>query len=278
MDATVTRTSSATRLNLAVPRALTALVIVLGTIAAAGGLFLPGLYRDPAGFVPVLQGQDLVTLLAMPALVVTLVAAGRGSARGAMVWVGLLGYVLYTYAGASLGYYFNRFFLIYVALFSLSIFALMSLLSSLDVTLLRRSFDATTPRKPVIAFMILIALMLAALELGENLSFLTTGTIPKILQRSGGVTNFVYVFDLGMIAPLTVLSAVWLWKQAPWGYVLAGCMLIKGAAMGLALLSMEWFSLQSGQGSDGLEAMWAIIALGSLGLALWFYRHCMLNP
>jgi Mg/Co/Ni transporter MgtE len=60
---------------------LTVLVIVLGIVASASGLLLPNLYRDPVGIVPALRGQDLITLLTMPILLVTLFAVRRGSTR-----------------------------------------------------------------------------------------------------------------------------------------------------------------------------------------------------
>ncbi len=274
MNVAVARTQPQASPSIRAARALTVLIVILAAIASVGGLFIRGLYRDPVDFVQVLRGQDLVTLLAMPVLIMALLLAGRGSARAMMVWIGLLGYVLYTYTGASFGYFFNDFFAIYVALFSLCVFALAAIVSSIDVSALQQRFDSATPRKPVAVFLVLIALMLGPMEMGQIASFVTTGVLPEIIRRSGGVTNFVYVLDLGMVVPLSLLSAVWLWRRVAWGYVLAGCILIKGTTMGLALLSMNWFSVLAGQPTDGLETMWAIIAFGCLGMSVWFFRHC----
>ncbi len=274
MNVAVARTQPLASPSIRAARALTVLIVILAAIASAGGLFIRGLYRDPVDFVQVLRGQDLVTLLAMPVLIMAALLAGRGSARAMMVWIGLLGYVLYTYTGASFGYFFNDFFAIYVALFSLCVFALAATVSSIDVSALQQRFDSATPRKPVAVFLVLIALMLGPMEMGQIASFVTTSVLPEIIRRSGGVTNFVYVLDLGMVVPLSLLSAVWLWRRVAWGYVLAGCILIKGTTMGLALLSMNWFSVLAGQPTDGLEIMWAIIAFGCLGMSVWFFRHC----
>lgn len=63
----------------------------------------------------------------------------------------------------------------------------------------------------MVAFLAMIAFMLATLELGEKISFITTGAIPKINTRSGGVANFVNVCDLGIIVPLALSSAISLW-------------------------------------------------------------------
>jgi hypothetical protein len=260
--------------HLRVAQILTAAIVVLAGVASGGGLLVPGLYRDPAGMVPVLRGQDLVTLVALPVMVVTLLAARHGSARGTLVWLGLLGYVCYTYTGAAFAYHFNNFFLIYVALFSLSVFALVALASGIDDAEIRGRFDNAAPRRPVVAFLGLIAFMLAAIELAQNIQFLTTGVIPEGITRSGGATYFVYVLDLGIIVPLAVLSAVWLWRRTAWGYILAGCILIKAATMGFALLSMNGFAVRAGQPGDGLTVVWVMIAGGGLGLSVWFLRHC----
>jgi len=274
MSVPVTRTTPTVSANLRVAQILTVLIALLAAVAAAGGLFIPGLYRDPATFVPILQGQDLVTLIALPVLLVMLLAARRGSARATLAWLGLLGYLCYTYTGAAFAYAFNDFFLIYVALFALSVGALAAVASGIDAIALQRRFDAAVPRRPVAVFLSLIALMLAIVELGEIIAFLTSGTIPQIITRSGGITNFVYVLDLGVIVPLALLAVIWLWRRLPWGDILAGFLLIKASTMGLALLSMNWFSMRAGLPTDGLLVLWSVIAFGGLGLSVWFLRHC----
>lgn len=264
--------SSSSRLSTA--HTLTALIIVPAAVAAAGGLLIPGLYRDHPALVPVLQGQDLVTLIALPVLLFSLLVARRGSARGTIAWIGLLGYMLYTYTGAAFAYSFNHFLPIYIALFSMAAFALVAAVSSIDAAALKGRFDAAAPRRPVAAFLVLIAAMLGPAELSQIIPFYTSGALPGPMVKYQSTTFFVYTLDLGMVVPLSVLAAVWLWRGSAWGFVLAGCMLIKGATMGFALLSMEGFALRAGYGTDGLEGLWAVIAFGCLGMAIWFLRHC----
>jgi hypothetical protein len=253
---------------------LSTLIIPLAGIAAAGGLWIPDLYRNPAAIIPALQGQDLVTLLVLPLLALALLKAVRGSSRGTIVWLGLLGYLCYTYTGAAFAYYFNRFTLLYIALFSLSIFALVAAISGIDVRVLEQSFDTATPRKSVALFLILVALMLSGLEVGQNLHFLRTGEIPAGVVVAGNSTYFVYVLDLGLVVPLCLLAAMWILRAHQWGALLAGIMLSKAAAMGLALLAMDGFIRAAGQRSDGLELLWTVIAIGGVGLAGWLVGHC----
>jgi hypothetical protein len=192
-----------------------------------------------------------------------------------MAWLGLLSYVCYAYTGAAFAYAFNAFFLIYVALFSLSVSALVAVASGIDVIELQQRFDHAAPRRAVGIALILLALMLAISELGQIIPALTTGTVPELIMRSGGAGNFVYVLDLGIVAPLALLAAIWLWRGLPWGDILAGCILIKAITMGFALLSATWFSVRAGLPLEiGLTIVYGAIALGGLGMTVWFFRHC----
>ena len=91
-------------------------VVALAAVAAAAGLFLPSVYRETDWVIPQNRGQDLVTLLALAAMLPVLRATARGSPRATLIWLGLLGYLAYTYTGAAFAYTFNHLFLLYVAL------------------------------------------------------------------------------------------------------------------------------------------------------------------
>lgn len=249
---------------------LSTLTIPLAALAAAGGLLIPGLYRDHPALVPVLQGQDLVTLLALPAMAWGMVAAWRGSARGAIVWVGVLAYLCYTYLGAAMAYHFNSFTPLYIALLGLTVFGLITAFTALDPAAIRASFDERTPRRSVAGFLIFVAVGLSFAELAQMAPHLLADTLPPNMTAYGLSAYFVYALDLGVIVPLSALGAVWLLRDRPWGYVLAGMMLIKAAVMGLALLAMNWFSLRAGYAPDSLLLLWAAIAAGGLGLSVWF--------
>ncbi|MDB4896572.1 MAG: hypothetical protein JWN15_2834 [Firmicutes bacterium] len=255
---------------------LTGMIILLGIVSSLGGLFIPGLYRDTPYLVAQAKGQDLVTLLiAVPALAVTLFYVRRGSARANLAWIGLLGYMLYTYTTYAFGSAFNEFFLIYVALFSLSIFTLVAAVGGIDPAAWQKRFDAATPRRAVAAFLILSGFVLSALWLPDIIRFLMTGKLPASLVLAGIPTNFVYVMDLGLVVPLAFLSGISLWRRLPWGFILAGVMLTKLATMGLALLSMVWLMSRGGQPLEiGPAVFAAVVTVGSLGLGAWFFRHC----
>ena len=122
---------------------LTAIIAALTLIASAGGLLIDDLYRDNALITAGWFGNDLVTLVvALPLLVVSLALSMRGSQRARLIWLGMIAYTLYNFSYYLFGTAFNSFFLIYVALFDLSLFALIYGLIGLDGTDIGQRFRA----------------------------------------------------------------------------------------------------------------------------------------
>ncbi|MGC9529990.1 MAG: hypothetical protein ACP5G2_05150 [Candidatus Bipolaricaulaceae bacterium] len=261
-----------------VGRALGWAIVPLAALASLGGLVLPDLYREPAELAAQMRGQDLVTLLAAIVLAGALAAARRGSARAGVLLVGLLGYFVYTYVGAAFAYALNELFLVYVALFSFSGFALAATVAASDPSQVAGAFGPRTPRRSVAVFLVVVGVMLAALWLSQIVPFLVTGRLPAGIAE-GGNFQYVYALDLGVMVPLALLGAAWLWRRREWGYILAGYVLVKAAAMGLALLAMTGFSLRAGLPVEGgLTAVWGLIAAAGTGLSGWFLRHCRGQP
>lgn len=261
--------------KLAVALGLTRAIIALAAVAASVGLFVAAVYRETAWVTSQNRGQYLVTLFALTVLILVLVGVRRGSPRATLVWLGLLGYIAYTYTGAAFAYGFNALFLVYVALFSLSGAALIAGLLGIDAPALREAFDHRTPRRAVIASLLVMAAVLCLLWLGQIIPFFKEGKLPEMIVLAKTPTVYVFVLDLGVVVPLAVLSAWWLWCDRAWGYVLSGFVLVKAAAMGLALLSMTAFVLLAGLTVDtALTAAWAVLAVAGMALSVWFFRHC----
>jgi hypothetical protein len=268
------RRANAAAPNLRAASILSVLALPLTALAAGAGLAVPGLYRDSPSLVPVLQGQDLVTLLALSVMGWGMLAAARGSARGVVVWAGVLGYLCYTYTGAALAYHFNVLTPVYIAVFGLAVFGLIALCAALDPAAIAARFDEGTPRRAVAGFLAFVVAGLGPAELAQLLPHLGADTLPAAMVQYGLTSFFVYALDLGLVVPLSALAAIWLLRGRPWGHLLAGLMLIKAAVMGLALLAMGWFAARAGLPGDGLTPLWAFIGLGGLAMSAWFLRHC----
>jgi hypothetical protein len=251
----------------------TVAVGALASLASSAGLAIPSLYGETA-LAPAMRGQDLLTLLTIPPLLLSAALARRGSARALLLWIGLLGYELYTYTGAAFAYRFNTLFLVYVALFTLSCLAVGAAVTGLDLGALHDRASAGMPRRGLAIFLIAIAAMLLVSELAQILPALLGGTLPDLILRSEGAGNFVYVLDLGVVTPLAVIAAAGLLRGRPWAELLAGCLVVKAATMGLALLAMTWFSLRAGQPLEaGLTTAYGTMAIAGIAMTIWLLRH-----
>ena len=182
-------------------------------------------------------GQDYVTLLVgIPLLLIATYLAMRGSLRGKILQAGALWYFGYTYLLMAFGGAYNQLFLVYVALYSASVFAFVLSLLSIDVVDLPTQFAPRFARRAIAWLVIGFGALLALLWLGRIVPALVGGTVPPGLESYS--TLFVQVGDLGLVVPLAILTGVLLLRQHPAGYLLAGVLLVKGATFGLALIAM----------------------------------------
>ena len=191
-----------------------------------------------------------------------------------LAWTGALSYVLYTYAMYSYTTYFNALFLVYVALFSASLFALIDLLAHLDPAQARAAIRPATPTRVIAGFCALVGLFFLAAWLGQIVPATLQGTVPEPILLAKTPTSAVHVQDLAVVLPLYFLAAVWLWRRRAWGFVLAPILLILADAMLLAILAMGVFMAQAGfAGSLDMAPVFAGLALLSLTLTSVYFAN-----
>jgi hypothetical protein len=196
-----------------------------------------GLYfTDTVSSAAQMQGNDLVTLIvSLPLLVVSTVLAFRGSLRGRLVLTGTLGFFLYTYMSMSMLTAFNALFLVYVALFSLSLYAFILTMLSFDLVDLPNHFSPRLPRGWIAGLMFLVSSFL-------SLAWIERVSAPFFRNQTPALENtttfVIQAMDLGLIMPLAVLSGILLLRRSPWGYLLASVTLLKGVTLGLGVSAM----------------------------------------
>jgi hypothetical protein len=253
--------------------------LVLAAIATVVGLFVPGFYHDAPVLLPQVYGQDLLTLLvAVPALAVSLYLAVGGSLRGYVVWLGVTGYLLYTYASYAFMTAFNELYLVYVALLGLTLYTFVGGMVRLDPTGLKRTVGERGVRSYA-AFQLLVALLVVALWLADVLPATLAGTVPESIAAANLPTNVIYSLDLGVLVPAYVVSAYWLAERRAWGYVFTGVLLAKIATLGLAVLSMVVVMAADGQPVVLPQVViFGLITVVGLGLLVRFLRSVGSNP
>jgi hypothetical protein len=254
---------------------LSAFIAALTIAASAGGLFLADHYRDNAFAASAWRGTDLATLtIAVPILVVALMLARRSSLRAQLVWLGMLDYTLYNFAFYLFGAAFNRFFLIYAALFTLSIFALIFGLSKMNVQEVAQRFASKTPVRWISGYMLFVAAGIGGLWIAQSLGFVFTGQVPQFIVDVGHPTSVVFALDLSLVVPFLVLGAIWLWQRRPWGYLLAAISCVKGTVYMLALAVASVFQAQVGFRAGLTQLpLWGALSSGFLAASLFLLSN-----
>lgn len=189
-------------------------------------LYGTGLYLADTVFVAASsRGTDVVTLaLGVPLLVFALVLYRRSSTRGALVLAGALGYFLYVYASRALGNAYNGLFLVYIALFSASLFAFLLAIRSIDLTALASRLVVERPRRGLAGFLLTSALVTTLAWLVPLLGVVARRDSPKYLDTY--TTTVTDVLDLGVLVPAMVVAAALILRRAAFGYVLAIVLLV----------------------------------------------------
>ena len=182
------------------------------------------------------QGQEIVTqVLALPVLAVSAWLASRGSLRGRFLLAGTTAYFLYTYMMMAFETAYNPPFLVYAAIFSLSLYAFILCLMAFDLENLTRHFRLRYPIRliAIVEFVVGGFLFLSWMgRIGPTLF----GGQAAVLENS--TTMVVQAMDLSLIVPLAILSAILLLKRNPWGYLLSTVAIMKFLTYGVAVVAM----------------------------------------
>jgi hypothetical protein len=200
-------------------------------------------YYDTVSSAAQMQANDLITLvLGLPLLVVSTLLAFRETPhsawplRGRLLLTGTLGFFLYTYTTMATNTAFNALFPVYVALFSLSMYAFILAMMSFDRASLPGRFSARTPRGWIAGVVLAAAAFLLLAWMGGRV-------MPPILNNSippleNGVTEVIQFMDLGVIFPLALIGGILLLRRNAWGYLLSSVAVMKMLTMGTAVSTM----------------------------------------
>ena len=239
-------------------------VVVGGLLVAssfAGLLYThTGVYDVNAATLPALLGQDgLALVFGAPMLLVSSRLARRGSVRGLLCWMGALFYVAYFWYFYVVGIKFSLLFVPHIALVSMSLFALLYLLFSIDLDRLTERFDARMPVRLIGGFLMVTAVAFAVLWLG-----LISAAVAN-RQPLDAATRYVIAIDGVVLLPLSFFGGVWIWRREPRGYAVAALLLVKMVATFLTLVVTGVVSVWWGVSVDVLQS--ALYGAGLIGAA-----------
>lgn len=244
------------------------LIIVLTLVVAGGGLLLGGgegmhevrnqfdepvvIYgtgaysRDSLFKAPIFRGTDLIMLLfAVPlTLAVTFAPKSFGGVNRALILSSLYGVFLYYSAGLALGASFNYLFLVYVALFSVSLLALAFSLSSLDWGQIGKLYSKALPFTGFNVFLVLTGAALILAWMPDIIPALASGGSLKLIEVY--TTEVTYVLDMGIIGPSAIVAIFMLKGRKPAGIVALAMLLVLCSMVGIMMPAQSIFQFAAG--------------------------------
>jgi hypothetical protein len=226
-------------------------------------------YDTPLGAVGYRVGDAVTLILAIPLLIVSFALYRHGSLKGGLLLVGVLAHFLYSYGSMAIGAAYNNLFLIYVVLFSASLFAFVLALTSFDVQALPAHFSSGLPRRGIGIYLIVSGVIL-------SLVWLVLSIVPALLRGTAPpearyYTTFITgVVDVGIIAPALIIAGGLLLRRVAMGYLLATVMLVFTVVLGTSLtvagIAQLLFGLVTLGQFIGFTTGFSILTL----VAIWF--------
>lgn len=279
---------------------LVPLIAILALIGALAGLFLPGgdgpftftslrghdvemfgrgLYQYDTLLVgAALRGTDAVTLLiSLPLLVLFFWKARRGSQNAMLALLGVLFYFLYKGASLTFSAAFNPLFLVYTALFSAGLFAVIIAMTTFDLASLAKRVQPGFPHRGAAIFLLFAGFGTLLIWLSEVIPpILVAGGAPEIMGTY--TTLFTHGFDSAVITPAAVIAGVCLLRRNPLGYLLAAPILILCTLIGAVVIGQTVVQTLVGlvfppQIYIGMIGTWIVMGAFAIGLTVSFFRN-----
>ncbi len=228
-------------------------------LASLSGLFDARPYaRETLNWATQARGQDVGNLFVVPVLLLSAFFYTR-SVKWQLIFQGTLMYLVYAYAVYSFAVHFNNLFLVYVAVFSLSLHTLV-----FSVSTLYRNFVASFPGKGRIAAGVVLVgtgVLFGLMWLGEVIPATLYGITPQSLQGTGLWVNPIHVIDLSVVLPGMIASGVSVLRGNKFGLYSAAPWLTFSVFMGTSIVATMAMFLAQGDSS-------AVVPLAMVGLVV----------
>jgi hypothetical protein len=247
------------------------LAALAGLVAAGAALagFIPGAYRDPGPLVVQSHGQDIATLLiALPVLALGWRRAVHGSIRGRLVTIGVLGYLLYTYAVYAFVSVLGPLTLLDVAVVGLAAWSIAYAGPDVQDDEVEAVVGPHLRRRATGVFLLVLAALFALLWTSQIAAASINGRSPQALIDAGWPTSPIYVLDLAFALPLAVVTARRLLTGRRGGVRLAVPYLVFAALLASGIVVMSLVAGGNGETVDVFQvALFGVMTLvsGTLG-------------
>jgi hypothetical protein len=218
-----------------------------------------------------------VLVVGIPVLVTAMIRTARGCARGLVVWLGTLGYLLYQAVLFCFATPLNNLFLVYVAYLGLAGWGLVMLLLATDLRGFGARLSPGMPARCVAGFAIAIAVLNAVVWLAQIIPAVLSPDPMTLLEDTGLLTNPVFVQDLAIWLPLLVTAAIAGWRRQSWGLLVTGALLAMFVLESIGIATDQWFGSRadptSAAASMSIVPVFVVLALVIAVPFVWYSRN-----
>lgn len=250
------------------------IISALAIFASLEGLLNKNLYMDvyKAGSLTTFLvagslAQDVISvLLGILLAIISIVFLKNPNIKTLIAMLGLTSYFFYGYGLYVMQGQYTSIYLVYLAIFGLSIYSLILGLLSFERDEVKLYHLSGALRKSIAVFLMIIVFVLTPIWFLK-----ITGDISKHIP---GDTYAVFILDLCIVFPALATTAVMLLRNIPLGNVFAGIVLIKTLTICLSVAFGEWFGPIHGgfQTNYGNIAIFATLTFVSLVLLIFYTR------
>jgi len=261
-----------------IPYVLSGALVVVAAAAAGFSFFIPSLLTGAEVTKGNLRGTALVVLVVgIPVLVTAMIRTVRGCARGLVVWLGTLGYLLYQAVLFCFATPLNNLFLVYVAYLGLAGWGLVMLLLATDLRGFGARLSPGMPARCVAGFAIAIAVLNAVVWLAQIIPAVLSPDPMTLLEDTGLLTNPVFVQDLAIWLPLLVTAAIAGWRRQSWGLLVTGALLVMFVLESIGIATDQWFGSRadptSAAASMSIVPVFVVLALVIAVPFVWYSQN-----
>lgn len=247
---------------------ITFLIIVFGILTSAIGLLYTtggkpfdfvnqygdtvkmygdGLYaRDSYFMAPIFRGTDFTIIcFAIPILIVALMLdVKEKKLKNRLLLMSVISLFTYYSASIAFGVTYNILHLVYIALFSASLFGLIIAIASIDKKQVVENMGDALPYKGIYIFLALTGIALIVAWLPDIINSLMIGHSLELIEVY--TTQITYVLDMGVIAPTALICLFQLKRRSAMGYILLELLLTVCNIIGLMLPIQTVFQIMAG--------------------------------
>ncbi|SFN90945.1 hypothetical protein [Mycetocola miduiensis] len=243
-------------------RALWILVSALALVASVPGILNPGVYDGVVArfLIPGAFAQDVISAIVALGLLGSAIGGGARSPKFDLVALGLLGYLFYAYGIYVIERTYNGFYLVYLAIFTLSFWGIVFACTRIRDEVLEHAQLADRVRvvsalgallQPIIFYPLWISMLLPLMVQGDQIDSLYS----------------IFILDLCFIMPAFLVLAFLMFRRRGSGLVLAPPVYILGFTLIFSLALAELVKPRFGEQPD-VPAFLAAAALSLLFLVL----------